>query len=125
MRGMKPACRRLVVPLVPFVLAACAAPAWAQAQTPVPPLPPAVAGSGVLQPEPTRGRLLYETHCIACHDTQIHWRDAATVRDWTSLVREVRRWQERARLQWSDADVLLVARHLNATIYRFPTPGPA
>ncbi|MCC6250274.1 MAG: hypothetical protein IT499_21245, partial [Rubrivivax sp.] len=47
------------------------------------------------------------------------------VRDWAGLVREVRRWQERARLQWSDADVLLVARHLNAAIYRFPTPGPA
>ena len=23
----------------------------------------------------SRGELLYTTHCIACHSTQVHWRD--------------------------------------------------
>jgi cytochrome c len=32
--------------------------------------------------EPSRGQLLYETHCIACHSTQVHWRDQHVVRDW-------------------------------------------
>jgi len=26
-------------------------------------------------PTPTRGQLLYTTHCIACHDQRMHWRD--------------------------------------------------
>lgn len=105
--------------------------ACAQAQTPqVPPAPPvpalpATAASAPLQPAPTRGRLLYETHCIACHNSQMHWRDGRLVRDWAGLAGQVRRWQERANLQWSDADILEVARHLNATIYRLPQPGPA
>lgn len=77
------------------------------------------------QPLPTRGRLLYETHCIACHNTQMHWRDGRIVSDWPGLVVQVRTWQERAKLAWSEADILEVARHLNAAIYRLPQPGPA
>lgn len=83
------------------------------------------SGAAPLQPPATRGRLLYETHCIACHNSQMHWRDGRIVQDWSGLAEQVRRWQERAKLQWSDADIREVARHLNATIYRFPQPGPA
>lgn len=103
----------------------------AVAQPPVPlpaPLPtplPAPAQGAVPQPAPTRGRLLYETHCIACHNSQMHWRDGRVVRDWPGLVTQVRNWQERVKLQWTDADILEVARHLNRTIYRLPQPGPA
>jgi cytochrome c5 len=75
------------------------------------------------QPAPTRGRLLYETHCIACHNSQMHWRDKRIVRDWPGLVEQVRAWQERAKLQWSEADILEVARHLNEAIYRLPQAG--
>ncbi len=73
--------------------------------------------------EPSRGRLLYDTHCIACHNSQIHWRDARLATDWPSLVAQVRRWQDRALLQWSDEDVQAVAAHLNERIYRYPQPG--
>jgi cytochrome c5 len=69
-----------------------------------------------------RGQLLYETHCIACHDTQIHWRDQRRVQDWAGLLAQVRAWQARALLGWSDADVESVARHLNERIYRLPAP---
>jgi len=72
---------------------------------------------------PARGRLLYETHCVACHNSQMHWRDQRIVQDWDGLVREVRRWQDRAHLGWSDADVQEVARHLNDIVYRLPRPG--
>ena len=71
---------------------------------------------------PTRGRLLYETHCIACHTTQMHWRDNKRVTDWASLLVQVRQWQGTAQLNWSDADIDAVARHLNHTIYRLPRP---
>lgn len=71
------------------------------------------------QQPPTRGKLLYDTHCIACHNSQIHWLDNKVATDWASLKAQVRRWQERAHLQRSEADVVEVARYLNDTIYRY------
>ena len=71
---------------------------------------------------PTRGRLLYSTHCLSCHTTEVHWREKHQATDWKSLQAQVRRWQAAVGLQWSDADVNEVARHLNDTIYHFPRP---
>lgn len=101
-------------PLWPLWAAACVGllAASAPAQTPIAP------GS------PTRGRLLYETHCIGCHNSQMHWRDQRIVKNWDGLVREVERWQARANLAWSPEDVLDVARHLNEIVYRVEPPPP-
>jgi mono/diheme cytochrome c family protein len=71
-------------------------------------------------PAPSRGELLYNTHCIACHSTQMHWREQRLARDWPSLKAQVRRFQGVAGLAWSDEDIAAVTRHLNDTIYRFP-----
>ncbi|WBY01664.1 cytochrome c [Ramlibacter tataouinensis] len=74
----------------------------------------------------TRGALLYENHCGACHSEQMHWRAKRLARDWNSLREQVRHWQGEARLGWSEEDIDAVARHLNDTIYRFPvTQGVA
>jgi mono/diheme cytochrome c family protein len=67
-----------------------------------------------------RGDLLYMTHCIACHDANIHWRDKKVATDWDSLKEEVRHWQEVTGLDWSDDDIEEVARYLNAHHYHFP-----
>lgn len=73
-----------------------------------------------------RGALLYETHCIACHGTQMHWRDAKAARDWNGLKAQVRRWQAQVGLGWNDGDIDAVAAHLNQRYYRFARPaGPA
>jgi cytochrome c5 len=84
----------------------------------------ALAGAAQAQavPPPSRGQLLYETHCIECHNTQMHWRTRKQARDWDSLKAQVRRWQATANLGWTEADVTDVARHLNETIYQFPQP---
>ena len=87
-------------PLVAFAACAIAAPVQAQ----------------------SRGELLYTTHCVACHSTQIHWREKRLATDWGSLLVQVRRWQTSAALGWAEEDVVQVARHLNDTIYRFPRP---
>ena len=71
----------------------------------------------------TRAALLYETHCIACHDNHAHWRNGRLASDWPSLAAQVRRWQDNAGLQWTSDDIDEVARYLNATIYRFPEPS--
>ena len=71
----------------------------------------------------SRGELLHSTHCIACHTTQIHWRQKKLVTNWTSLTQQVRRWAGNAGQAWSDDDVVEVARYLNAAYYRFETPS--
>lgn len=68
----------------------------------------------------SRGELLYSTHCIACHTSEMHWRDKKVATDWTSLRLQVRRWQGNAGLGWSEADILEVTRYLNESIYRYP-----
>lgn len=73
------------------------------------------------QPAATSGgALLYDTHCVACHTTQIHWRDARLATNWTGLVAQVRRWQANLGLQWTEQEIDDVASYLNRTIYKFP-----
>ena len=76
-----------------------------------------------LRPLSNRGELLYNTHCIACHTTQIHWRDGKQANDWKGIEAQVRRWQGIAGLAWSDADIAEVSRYLNSTIYKYPQTG--
>jgi len=75
------------------------------------------------QPLPTRGELLYNTHCIACHTTQMHWRNNRQATDLKGIETQVRRWQGVAGLAWSDADIMEVSRFLNITIYKYPQTG--
>jgi hypothetical protein len=74
---------------------------------------------------PSRGELLYGTHCIACHTTEVHWRQQKLATDRASLEAQVRRWAANAGLAWSDEDIADVARFLNATQYRFEAPSGA
>jgi mono/diheme cytochrome c family protein len=69
---------------------------------------------------PARGELLYSTHCVTCHTTQMHWRNDRQAFDWDSLKFQVRRWQGNAGLAWSEADIAEVSRFLNETIYHYP-----
>jgi mono/diheme cytochrome c family protein len=99
----------LAAVLIGFLAAGAHAPV-VQAQTPQPP----VQGNG---------RLLYETHCIACHDKQVHWRDGRLAVDWSTLDAQVRRWQATALLNWGEAEITAVTRYLNETIYKFRQTG--
>jgi mono/diheme cytochrome c family protein len=58
----------------------------------------------------TRGAMLYENHCIQCHNQQVHWRDKKIVTDWKSLEAQVNRWQHASGLEWSENDVKEVSR---------------
>ncbi|MEJ8826690.1 cytochrome C [Variovorax humicola] len=81
--------------------------------------------SGVSAGAQSRGELLYATHCIACHTTQVHWRERRLATDWNSLQAQVVRWQAAASLEWSDEDIVAVTRHLNESFYGFRSPsGP-
>jgi mono/diheme cytochrome c family protein len=69
-----------------------------------------------------RGRLLYETHCIACHTTQAHWRDKHIVRSWADLLYQVTRMQNNAGQEWSMTEIIDVAAYLNELFYKMPCP---
>ena len=68
----------------------------------------------------TGGELLYTTYCVACHNTQVHWRSKRLAKDWPGLLDEVRRWQKSSGLSWGEGDVALVARYLNERYYHYP-----
>jgi len=88
--------------LLPLLLIACAAGAQAH-------------------DTPSRGQLLYTTHCLECHTTQMHWRDKRQAHDWDSLRLLVRHWQGESRLQWTEDDIDAVSLYLNDSVYRFGT----
>jgi len=80
---------------------------------------------GVSARAQSRGELLYATHCVACHTTQVHWRDQRLAKDWNSLQAQVVRWQAAGSLNWSEEDIVAVTRHLNDRFYGFKSPsGP-
>jgi mono/diheme cytochrome c family protein len=84
-----------------------------------------VATTALAQPAPSasRGELLYNTHCIACHTAEVHWRQQKLATDWTSLERQVRRWAGNTGLAWSDEEIVDVARYVNAAYYHFAAPS--
>ena len=71
-----------------------------------------------------RGRLLYETHCIACHTTQAHWRDKHIVGSWADLLYQVTRMQKNAGQDWGSTEISDVAAYLNELFYKMPCPSP-
>jgi len=71
----------------------------------------------------SRGELLYTTHCVACHTTEVHWRQKKLATDWASLDRQVRRWAGNVGLAWTDGDIVEVTRFLNSAHYHFATPS--
>ncbi|MEO8145796.1 MAG: hypothetical protein ABI654_16425 [Betaproteobacteria bacterium] len=77
-----------------------AAPAWAQ--------------------DATRGKLLYDTHCVACHYERIHKRDPARslVRTVTQLRLEVAQRAANTGQRFTLADLDDIAEYLNRTHYK-------
>lgn len=80
---------------------------------------------GPAEPEPVvlsvdRGHLLYDTHCVACHDRQVHWRDHSLVGSWSDLIVQVDRWQTNAGQHWGPSEIGDVAAYLNSLYYRMP-----
>jgi mono/diheme cytochrome c family protein len=67
----------------------------------------------------SRGELLYNANCVACHNEKMHWRGRKLVNDWESLAEQVRRWQQASSLGWRDDDILEVSRYLNDRFYGF------
>jgi mono/diheme cytochrome c family protein len=65
------------------------------------------------------GQLLYETHCITCHNEQVHWRQNRLAKDWTTLRTQIERWQANIGQRWTREQITDVAKYLNQVFYKF------
>jgi mono/diheme cytochrome c family protein len=78
------------------------------------------ASAGASAQDPGRGELLYQTSCIACHDSVVHIRSDRRALSPEQLRAQVVRWAGIARPEWSDEDIADVVRYLDTTYYKFP-----
>jgi len=69
-----------------------------------------------------RGRLLYENHCLSCHDSVAHVRADHKVVSLAELGEEIARWATVLKLDWDDSETTAVLRYLNARYYHFDAP---
>lgn len=65
-----------------------------------------------------RGAALYENHCTACHDPQLHKRETHHVTTLADLRARVAAWSIHSGLNWSDEDIDDVTDFLNRRFYR-------
>ena len=113
---MKPFARLLAASLV---LLAVGAPA--RAATSDKPAAPTARGEAPKKSAvaPTRGELLYDNHCTACHTSVAHVRDNRRANSVAAVEAWVRRWSGELKLGWSEDEVTDVTQHLVNRYYKF------
>jgi mono/diheme cytochrome c family protein len=82
----------------------------------------ALAAPPLPSPELQRGRALYETRCIGCHDRSVHQRESRLARDFATLRAQVIRWNANAGGEWRTEEIDQVSAYLNERYYKFTCP---
>lgn len=72
---------------------------------------------------PARGQMLYDNHCIACHESTAHIRRDRRANSLKALEGWVIRWSNQQQLNWSAEDISDVVDYLNNHYYKFPPPA--
>ncbi len=70
----------------------------------------------------SRGRMLYENHCTACHESVVLIREHRAVKDMAGLHATVARWAKEAKAPWGAGEIDAVVEYLNQNYYHFPEP---
>lgn len=71
-------------------------------------------------PDDSRGRALYENHCVVCHTAQVHVRVNRLAISRAEVHEIVEKWQAQQKLTWGTQEVEDVVEFLSRTRYRFP-----
>lgn len=88
-----------------------------EVQLPIPkPVEPAKPSAETV----SRGQLLYENHCIACHESVAHIRQDRRVKSFKALQDWVVRWSNQQQLGWGPGEITDVVDYLNRRYYKFP-----
>ncbi len=64
-----------------------------------------------------RGRLLYENHCVECHDDRAHYRNNRRANSLGEVHQWVIRWSTHLKLDWSGDERNDVAEYLYQRYY--------
>jgi hypothetical protein len=70
-------------------------------------------------PVPSRGQLLYENHCMSCHESVVHIRTRQDAKSLPQLRTRVQNWADYMQLRWGKEEVEDVVDHLNSQYYKF------
>ena len=73
----------------------------------------------VAPPAPPRGQMLYENHCMSCHESVVHIRGNHRTQSLTELRGRVSHWADYLQLRWSKEEVEEVVTYLNDHYYKF------
>lgn len=73
----------------------------------------------VLAADVERGKLLYENHCMSCHESVVHIRNDRRTKALGELYWQTTRWAIEQGLEWRYDEVRDVAQYLNARFYQF------
>lgn len=73
-------------------------------------------------PVPPRGQMLYENHCMSCHESIVHVRGNHRSQSLEALRRWVSHWASYLHLRWGQEEVEEVVIHLNNHYYKFKSP---
>lgn len=67
----------------------------------------------------SRGQMLYENHCLGCHESVLFIREKRTVRSFPDIRAAALRWAAETKLPWGTEEIDDVTGHLNRTYYHF------
>ena len=70
-------------------------------------------------PTSPRGQLLYENHCMSCHESVVHIRTTKQTRSLQELRTRVVRWAEYQKLRWGKEEIDEVVKYLDTRYYKF------
>ena len=68
---------------------------------------------------PSRGQLLYENHCMGCHESVAQIRTRQQVKSQPALRQAVARWAANINLPWGKEEIEEVTRYLGTQYYKF------
>lgn len=71
-----------------------------------------------IQLKPTRGQMLYENHCLTCHESHVHIRANTKVKQLSQLHHFVLIRSSELGLQWGDEERDAVTKYLNERFYK-------
>jgi hypothetical protein len=70
-----------------------------------------------------RGRALYETRCVGCHNKSVHQRESRKATSFEGVLAQVSRWNATLGGDWKAEDIEDVAVYLNERYYKYPCPA--
>ena len=69
-------------------------------------------------PAPARGQLLYENHCVMCHESVAHVRPDRRARSLAEIRAWVMYWSDYLKLRWGKEEVEDVVNELDRRFYK-------